>query len=594
MARNKKNKPHAPKPPKKMPAVPNLEPHHLNASAPAQASPTKPPTSPTGAASLSWLDRWVWMGMMVLIGWVFWGALGGEALKWDDNKYLNPQENRALQAGWAGLWVAWSSTFDNSWYPVLQTWFWLAARIAEGLGVSVVQVIKAGNGLLTLGGAWLFWRILVWRVRLVSCIACLLVGVVWLHPLRVESFAWASNARDTVSLFLLMWSLDAYLRGARTWWGWALLAALSKTSVVLMPLCFPLVAGLLEGAHPKSENAQNKQPKMVQGTLLWAVVAGVLLMIGVLGYREVVARNCLLEEGWAGHLGAVACLQARYVARIFSLAPPVAIPTVPWSCGWGWVQGLCFVGWLGLGGAALWLREGVGRWFSVGVAWWFCAMLPIAGVIPIAFPIADRYTLLPMVGITLIVGAWWRSVMRARSSLAKPRHAWLLWFAFSCVIGMGMYTRHAVAIWQTDEQLWSYNARLVPNEWAVFLNLGGTSGGKGDFPKARAALERAWLLAPHRYLVLQSLFLARAVVLEPKVGVSLHRAFLFARNDREKLKQMLMSPYIYRHAPLISLIRFRIKSLDQPPKPTEACRDERESRWRLHPDHPQRSARSAW
>ncbi len=253
-----------------------------------------------------------------------------------------------------------------------------------------------------------------------------------------------------------------------------------------------------------------------------------------------------------------------------------------------------FGGLVGIGGAALWLREGAGRWFSVGVAWWFCAMLPIAGVIPIAFPIADRYTLLPMVGIALIGGAWWGSLVRARPALAKPQRSWWLWFAFSCVIGMGMYTRHAVAIWQTDEQLWSYNARLVPNEWAVFLNLGGTSGGKGEFPKARAALERAWLLAPHRYLVLQSLFLARAVVLEPKVGVSLHRAFLFARNDREKLKQMLMSPYIYRHAPLISLIRFRIKSLDQPPKPTEACRDERELRWRLHPDHPQRSARSAW
>ncbi len=606
MARTPKHKSHSPKSPKK--TNPSSHGKSHPSETPASSRLAKSPSLEAGLSAsshkssterrgwdgwgLSWLDGLVVVGLVLLIGWVFWGSLGGETLKWDDNKYLNPQENRVLRGGWSGLWAAWSSMFDSSWYPVLQTWFWLASQIAAWLDVPLLRVIKVGNGLLTLAGAVCFLRILVVRVGVAPLLACVLLGGVWLHPLRVESFAWASNARDTMSLFFLLWSLDAYLRGARVWGMWALLAALSKTSVVLVPLCFPLFAHLLESGRQAQQHPRSAPQRGMRGVVVWAVIAVILLAVGVAGYKDVAARNCALEEGWAGHIGTVACVQARYVARIISLTPPVAIPTVPWSCGWGWIQAVCFLGWVGLGGLALVLRKGAGRWVSVGVAWWFCAMLPIAGVIPIAFPIADRYTLLPMIGMALVCGAWFASLAREREAFALPHRSWLLWFALSCVVGMGIYTQRAVPIWQSDAQLWSYNARMVPNEWAVFLNLGGTAGGKGDFVKARSALERAWLLAPHRYLVLQSLFLARAVVLEPKVGVSLHQAFLFARNDREKLKQMLMSPYIYRHAPLISLIRFRIKSLDNPPTPKDACREERESRWRLHPDHPHRTKRS--
>jgi hypothetical protein len=170
--------------------------------------------------------------------------------------------------------------------------------------------------------------------------------------------------------------------------------------------------------------------------------------------------------------------------------------------------------------------------------------------------------------------------------LVEIRFRWPWLLGLSMLVGLAIHTHRASSIWTSPQRLWAYNLQHAPNEWAVHLNAGGYAGGKGRFQEARQGLEEAWKLAPHRLVPLQSLFLARAVILEPQMGVQMHQAFLASIHRPDRLKKLLMSPYFHRHAPLVDLIRFRYKALQKKPSIAEVCKEERERRRRAHPHRP--------
>src|ERR1043165_5129741 len=167
---------------------------------------------------------------------------------WDDEVSLtaNPLiKSRSV------LYDIWLSTRPYDYFPLTFTTFWLEWRL-WGMNAAGYHVI---NGLLHALGAILLWRVLL-RLKIPGAWLAALVFAV--HPVCVASVAWIAERKNTLSLVFFLLTVLWYLRfdsesriahhESRIYkWYWLsllafLLALLSKTSVVVLPLVLLLCA----------------------------------------------------------------------------------------------------------------------------------------------------------------------------------------------------------------------------------------------------------------------------------------------------------------------------------------------------------------
>jgi tetratricopeptide (TPR) repeat protein len=120
---------------------------------------------------------------------------------WNDDTYLT--ENRTLD-GADGLRLIWTEPKANEqYYPMVFTSFWVEKRLwsLQPFGYHLVNV------LLHSGSALLLWGLLV-RLGLPG--AWLAAALFALHPLSVESVAWVTERKNTLSLFLSLLAIHAW------------------------------------------------------------------------------------------------------------------------------------------------------------------------------------------------------------------------------------------------------------------------------------------------------------------------------------------------------------------------------------------------
>lgn len=121
---------------------------------------------------------------------------------WNDHTYLT--ENPTLD-GLDGLARIWTDTAANEqYYPLVFTTFWVEKRLwgLHPFGYHLVNV------LLHAAGALLLWRFLR-RLRLPG--AFLAAAAFALHPMAVESVAWVTERKNTLSFVLSLLAAHAWL-----------------------------------------------------------------------------------------------------------------------------------------------------------------------------------------------------------------------------------------------------------------------------------------------------------------------------------------------------------------------------------------------
>jgi|CZKI01.1.fsa_nt_gi tetratricopeptide (TPR) repeat protein len=168
----------------------------------------------------------------------YWPALRG-ALVWDDDAHVTRPDLRSLH----GLWRIWSEPgATQQYYPVLHSAFWAEHRLwgDSALGYHLVNV------LLHLGAVLLLYRVL----RRLSVAGALLGASMFaLHPVCVETVAWISEQKNTLSTVLCLAAALAYLRfdgdRRRRWYalgtGLFCLALLAKSVTATLPAALLVV-----------------------------------------------------------------------------------------------------------------------------------------------------------------------------------------------------------------------------------------------------------------------------------------------------------------------------------------------------------------
>lgn len=148
------------------------------------------------------LRPWIgWIGLLIACVLVYLPALNG-AFLWDDNAHVTRPELRSLE-GLARIWFEIGAT--QQYYPVLHSAFWLEHRIwgdsVFGYHIWNVFLHALAAGLIVV----LMRRLAIRGARLAGFVFAL-------HPVCVESVAWISEQKNTLSTVFYLLALLTYLR----------------------------------------------------------------------------------------------------------------------------------------------------------------------------------------------------------------------------------------------------------------------------------------------------------------------------------------------------------------------------------------------
>jgi tetratricopeptide (TPR) repeat protein len=154
------------------------------------------------ARPASWLKPW---GMSLLVfGLVlacYWPSLRGELI-WNDPEYVPTPQLRTLE-GLGRIWIQPGAT--EQYYPLLYSALWLQCRLwgEQPLGYHLVNLA------LHAGAAVLFALVLLRLAIPGAWLAAFLFAV---HPVHVESVAWITEQKNTLSLVFYLAAALVYLR----------------------------------------------------------------------------------------------------------------------------------------------------------------------------------------------------------------------------------------------------------------------------------------------------------------------------------------------------------------------------------------------
>ncbi|MGH7995899.1 MAG: tetratricopeptide repeat protein [Opitutaceae bacterium] len=415
--------------------------------------------------------------VIVLAGAVIYAPVVSGGWLWDDATEIARNPALRLPGGW---WRPWFAPAGQDYFPLTATVHWLQWHL-WGVDTAGYHLTNIGLHLLS---ALLFWRLLVRLGLRHGWLGGLLFTI---HPLAVESVAWMSELKNTLSLPPLLLSVAAFaafeakeaagakgrarasLAGAALWF---LAAMLAKPSGVMLPVFLLVFLWWRRGRIGWTE---------ARATIPFFIIsAGLGAVTLAFQARRVIAHMILPSEGILERIAAAGLAVPFYLAKclwpanllpIYPRWPVSAEAAAPWLA-WGALLG--FLSWLATRRAP-WSRHAL-----LGLAWFLLHLAPVVGLLPMAYQrisrVGDHLAYVPLLGILGLIAAGWsawegrsaRAPSAARSRLVSGSR---LIGAVACLL-LVWSSRAYAAVFRSEQRLWTYTLRRNPDAWLAHNNLG--------------------------------------------------------------------------------------------------------------------------
>ena len=437
--------------------------------------------------------------LLVAVLAVFWPLQDHGFVNFDDSTYIcnNSQVRNGLT--WHGLVWAVTTTHANFWHPL--TW------LSHMLDCELYGLNPAGhhltNLLVHMANALLLFLVFhrmthaVWKSAFVAALFAL-------HPLHVESVAWASERKDVLSTLFWILTMGAYASyveapGAKRYLlvlVCFVLGLMAKPMLVTLPFVLLLLDYWplgrwpfkpLAHAHPpqvEDLNHANDQGKRVTHLL---VEKGPLLVFAV-GFS--IVAFLAQEHGGATKSFASFPMEVRvanallsYVGYMGKMLWPKNLAVFyphPGSTVTLWQS--VPAGLLLAALSVLTIRLAKGQpYLAVGWLWYLGTLLPVIGLVQVGdHAMADRYTYVPLIGL-FIVMAWGLPDILARWPYRRAALATLI---AGLVAALMICSRLQVRYWQDSITLFQHALCVAPDNPPAHTNLGVAFAGQGEVEKA--------------------------------------------------------------------------------------------------------------
>jgi len=414
-------------------------------------------------------------------------------INFDDNRYIT--DNAHVKAGFTWDTVKWAfTTYEAAnWHPLT----WLSHALdcqLFGMSPSVPHLISV---LLHALNAVLLFLVLqsltgfTWRSLMVAA----LFGV---HPLNVESVAWAAERKTVLSMlfFLLaIWIYSRYIRQPTVARylevaGLFALALMSKPQVIIFPYALLLLdywpLGRMKFAVPLASTDSSAEVRqrsfsslLVEKIPLFglsAISAAVTLQAQHAGY----AVRTVTEYSLGSRVETAIISYVLYLRDAFF--PRHLAPIYPHADGllaaWRVLLAatiLIAISWLAV------LSRKRAPYFLFGWLWFLGTLIPMIGLIQVGVQArADRYMYVSLIGV-LVAAIWGVADLLARYKVSTPIGA------AACAIvlvALSVATFRQTGHWHDSENLWNYTVAVTGQNFMAEDNLAQELANQGRTKEA--------------------------------------------------------------------------------------------------------------
>jgi len=471
-------------------------------------------------------DLLILLGLAIVTFGIYAQVIGHHFISFDDPTYIqeNPMVNRGVTL--AGLAWAFTTFYAGNWHPLT----WIAHMIDSQLFGTVAgghllvnALIHAANTLLV------FW--FLFRTTHARWSSALVAALFALHPLHVESVAWASERKDTLSTFFGLLSLIAYVRYAeahsirRYAWTAIMLALglLAKPMLVTWPFVmllldyWPLGRSCSHGPVAR----RNRDAPQGRGYSAFAVAQTWRgLAVEKIPLFALVAASAVVTSVAQSHLGAVRTFTqfpitprlsnvlvsyAKYLLlafwpndlAVFYPFPKAGIP--PWQIIGATLLLIAIT-------AFCFFQRKLRPYLIVGWLWFLGTLVPVIGLVQVgAQTMADRYFYIPSIGlfIALVFGL---------ADIAERRRVapWLsAAIANVVLLVLATLTDAQIHRWHDSITLFKHALTVAPSNVIAEDNLGLAMHKSGQLDEAATHFEKALQIQPNDYTALLTMGVTR-------------------------------------------------------------------------------------
>jgi protein O-mannosyl-transferase len=451
------------------------------------------------------------LGLMVLVCAFYAPVIHNGFIGYDDGQYI--VDNSYVKDGLTWPTVEWAFTsFEQAnWHPL--TW------LSHALDCSLFGLNPAGhhavNVLLHAINAALLFLLLQgatgfrWRSLMVAALFAL-------HPVNVESVAWAAERKNVLSMMFFLLAFLAYdwyareprLRRYLVMASLYALALLAKPQVITFPFLlllwdyWPLRrigAGKGGNGDLRAANVETvSRARIVWEKVPLLALSAVSAVLTVLAQKAGGAVRDLEYYGLLLRVENALVAYVRYVGKAFWPAKLVVMYPHP---------ARLFPVWQPVTAAALLLAISVWvvretlvnkkekKYLAVGWFWFLGSLVPVIGLVQVGEQaMADRYAYISFIGLFVMV-VWsvgdWVSEYRARSDRANldqanrwlsPRYVAVP--ACACVLLLGVLTTRQVRYWHDTESFWRRTVALEKDDVVGHQNLANILHERGQDDEA--------------------------------------------------------------------------------------------------------------
>jgi len=446
-------------------------------------------------------DLLILLGLAVVTFAIYAQVIGHQFITLDDPTYIreNPMVNRGITL--AGLAWAFTTFHATNWHPLT----WISHMIdCQLFGTNAGRHLLV-NALIHVANTLLVFLFLL-RTTHARWPSALVAALFALHPLHVESVAWASERKDTLSTFFGLLSLIVYVRYAEapsssryTWTAITLaLGLLAKPMLVTWPLVMLLLdywpLRRLSQSISRKNFLVSIAPLLREKLPLFAIAAASAVMTLIAQSRGGAVRT-FTDLPISLRLSNALVSYGKYLLLTFwpndlAIYYPFARTGIP---AWQIIGAALLL--IGITALCLSQRR-IRPYLIVGWLWFLVTLVPVIGLVQVGGQtMADRYFYIPSVGlfIALVFG------------LAEIAKRWRVAPSLSAGIAGGVLlilatlTKAQIQRWHDSSTLFEHTLAVTPPNLQIEKNLGLAMGNSGRYDEAAAHFEKALEIDPNFY-----------------------------------------------------------------------------------------------
>lgn len=441
----------------------------------------------------------------------FWPVRHHQFIRYDDVDYILENPHVLTGLTWGNIKWAFESVYSANWHPLT----WLSHMLdVELFGLQpgwhhlVSLLLHAANSVL------LF--LLLKRLTGAELRSAVVAALFAVHPLHVESVAWAAERKDVLSALFFLLTLMAYSRYVQTrqepgragndsrfrarpahYFFLAVvlyaLGLMSKPMLVTLPFLLLLLDFWPHCRYQHAESIGKAFARYVLEKLPFFTLSLGSCLITLLAQD----RSHAIAKGFPIGIRLVnaAASYLGYLVKTFWPSSLSIIYPHPALTGQSLLPSAL------TGAAVLTIVSGVALllrrkqpWVAVGWFWYLGTLVPVIGLVQAGNQaMADRYTYIPLIGIFIVI-VWgaaeflsnykWRTTALAASTAAA-------------LCALVVTARAQLTHWATNFDLFNHALRVTSKNALAHINVGADLGQRGKYQAAEEHFKAALAADPN-------------------------------------------------------------------------------------------------